>query len=61
MTESDYSVKHKKLIQTGKALFFKYGIKKVSVAEICKEAGVSKMTFYKHYANKGELAKEFLL
>ena len=61
MTKSGNSVKQDKLIQTAKSLFFKYGIKRVSVAEICQEARVSKMTFYKYYANKEDLAKAFLL
>ncbi len=50
-------MKRKQLIQTAKDLFFKYGIKRVTVEEICQEAGVSKMTFYKHYKNKNELVK----
>ena len=37
-------------------LFWKHGIKRVSVEEICEVAGVSKMTFYKHFRNKTELA-----
>lgn len=39
-------------------LFFQYGIKRVSVEEICVESGISKVTFYKHYKNKMELAIE---
>ena len=42
--------------RTGKELFWKYGFKRVSVAEICREASVSKMTFYKFFQNKLELA-----
>ncbi len=34
-----------------------YGIRKVSVEEICREAGVSKVTFYKYFPNKLELFK----
>lgn len=34
----------------------RYGIKKVTVEEICTTAGVSKMTFYKHFKNKIEVA-----
>lgn len=54
---------HKKmesLIATGKELFWKYGIKRVSIEEICKESGVSKMTFYKFFPNKIELARTIL-
>ncbi|MBI9062842.1 MAG: TetR/AcrR family transcriptional regulator [Marinilabiliaceae bacterium] len=48
------------LIVTGKELFWKYGIKRVSIEEICKESGVSKMTFYKFFPNKVELARTIL-
>lgn len=53
-------MKRKQLIQTAKELFFKYGIKRVTVEEICKEANVSKMTFYKHFKNKNELVRTWL-
>ena len=54
-------MKRNQLIQTSRDLFFKYGIKRVTVEEICKEAGVSKMTFYKHFKNKGELVKTMVI
>ncbi|MBN2410872.1 helix-turn-helix transcriptional regulator, partial [candidate division KSB1 bacterium] len=41
---------------TAKELFFKYGIRRVTIEEICKKARVSKMTFYKFFQNKIELA-----
>lgn len=50
-------MKRKQLVHTAHDLFFKYGIKRVTVEEICKEANVSKMTFYKHFKNKNELVK----
>ncbi|KPL13559.1 MAG: hypothetical protein AMS26_13955 [Bacteroides sp. SM23_62] len=53
-------MKRKQLIQTAKDLFFRYGIKRVTVEEICKEAKVSKMTFYKHFKNKNELVKTWI-
>ncbi|MCF8346925.1 MAG: TetR/AcrR family transcriptional regulator [Bacteroidales bacterium] len=37
-------------------LFWKFGTSRVTVEEICREAGVSKMTFYKYFPNKLELA-----
>lgn len=49
-------VKKAKLMQAGRELFWKYGIRRVSVEEICKVAGVSRMTFYKHFPNKNQLA-----
>ncbi len=48
------------ILYTGKTLFWKHGIKRVTVEEICREAGVSKMTFYKFYPNKIDLAKALL-
>jgi AcrR family transcriptional regulator len=43
-------------VEAAHALFWRYGIKRVSVEEICRTAGVSKMTFYHHFKNKVELA-----
>jgi AcrR family transcriptional regulator len=48
--------KQDQIIRAGRNLFWKYGIRRVSVEEICLEAGVSKMTFYKHFTNKTSLA-----
>jgi len=44
----------------GKDLFWKYGIKRVSIEEICREAKVSKMTFYKFFPNKIALVHSIL-
>jgi len=52
--------KLQKIYTTAKSLFWKFGIKRVSIEEICREANVSKMTFYKHFSNKVDLVK-FLL
>lgn len=49
--------KKKQIITTARDLFWKYGFRRVSIEEICKEANVSKMTFYKHFKNKDELVK----
>ena len=49
--------KYLQILHTGRKLFWKFGFKRVSIEEICKEAGVSKMTFYKHFPNKLELLK----
>ena len=54
---SDSAKKHNDIIEASKRLFYKYGIRKVSIEEICTEAKVSKMTFYKYFPNKMELAK----
>jgi len=52
--------KVKQIVKTGKELFWKYGIKRVTVEEVCEEAGVSKMTFYKYFENKLDLVKFIL-
>jgi len=51
------SKKYDDIITTAKDLFWKHGFKRVSVEEICQKANVSKMTFYKYFPNKIELAK----
>ena len=48
------------LVETAKELFFRYGIRRVSIEEICQEAGVSKMTFYRYFPNKTAIAKHVL-
>ena len=54
------NLKLNQIVETAYNLFMKFGIRRVSVEEICKEAGVSKMTFYKHFKNKSELAKHII-
>src|SRR5690625_3300069 len=48
------------LFEAAKKLFYRFGVKKVTVTEICEEAGASKMTFYKYFPNKTELAKRVI-
>jgi AcrR family transcriptional regulator len=50
------SKKYQLIIETAQGLFMRFGIKRVTVEEICETAGVSKMTFYKHFNNKLDLA-----
>lgn len=52
------SKKRARIIETAEALFNRYGIKRVRVEEICRDAGVSKMTFYKYFSNKIDLAQQ---
>ena len=39
-------------------LFSRYGLKKVTIDEIAKNAHISKATIYKHYKNKNEIFNE---
>jgi AcrR family transcriptional regulator len=43
------------ILNTARKLFFERGFRKISIDEFCSAAGVSKMTFYKHFNNKDEL------
>jgi AcrR family transcriptional regulator len=55
---SDFSnKKYQKLITTAHELFWKHGFRRVSIEEICRKAGISKMTYYRFFPNKIELAK----
>ncbi|MBN2159051.1 MAG: TetR/AcrR family transcriptional regulator [Spirochaetes bacterium] len=52
--------KYLDLLNTGRNLVFKYGIKRVTVEEICEKSNVSKVTFYKYFHNKDELVMKIL-
>ena len=52
------SKKESDIRAAAKDLFWRHGFKRVSIEEICQKANVSKMTFYKYFPNKQELAKK---
>jgi AcrR family transcriptional regulator len=52
------SQKYSDILATARELFWKHGFRRVTIQEICDKAGVSKMTFYKNFSNKIELAKK---
>ena len=45
-----------KIRNAARDLFKKYGLKKVSIEDICNLAKVSKMTFYRSFSNKSDIA-----
>lgn len=49
------------IMASAKSLFWKHGIRRITVEEICREAGVSKMTYYRLFKNKGEVAEKVLV
>jgi AcrR family transcriptional regulator len=51
------SGKFEAIAAAAKSLFWKHGIRRVSIEEICQDAGVSKMTCYKYFSNKTAIAK----
>jgi AcrR family transcriptional regulator len=54
---SKTSQKYSDIINKARELFWKHGFRRVSIEEICRKANVSKMTYYKYFPNKTELAK----
>lgn len=50
------SKKLQQITETAHTLFMSHGIKRVTIEEICRTATVSKMTFYKYFDNKNDLA-----
>lgn len=49
--------KKEQILLTAERLFSRFGSKRVTVEEICRESVVSKMTFYKYFANKVALVR----
>ncbi len=58
METENKNPKQRAIMETGRRLFWKYGFRRVNVDEICREAGVSKMTFYRFFENKIDLARK---
>jgi AcrR family transcriptional regulator len=48
------------IIKTAGELFFRLGIRSVSIDDICREIGMSKKTFYVYFASKDELIEQML-
>ena len=52
--------KFEAIVNAAKSLFWKHGIRRVTIEEICEVGRVSKMTFYKYFSNKTAVAKYIL-
>ncbi len=48
------------ILRTAEDLFMKFGYHRVTVEEICREAGVSKVTFYKYFSNKFAVLEDYM-
>lgn len=48
------------IIRAAGEMFYKYGVKSVSIDDICREIHISKKTFYVHFRQKDDLVAEFL-
>lgn len=44
-------------LKISEKLFFKFGYRRVTIKDICEGASLSKMTFYRYYKNKEDVAK----
>jgi len=60
MDNNNQNKKIQQLVKAAQDLFMRHGIRRVTVEEICSEARISKMTFYKYFKNKIELIKYLL-
>jgi AcrR family transcriptional regulator len=54
------AITRKNIIQAGQVCFGRHGYDATGVAEICKEAQISKGAFYHHFASKQELYLQIL-
>ena len=48
------------IIKTAGEMFFRLGIRSVSIDDICHELGMSKKTFYEYFESKDELVAQML-
>ena len=48
------------IIKTAGEMFFRLGIRSVSIDDICHELGMSKKTFYVYFESKDELVAQML-
>ncbi len=49
---------HKKILDDAVELFFKYGIRSITMDDVARELGISKKTLYKYVSNKAELVDQ---
>jgi AcrR family transcriptional regulator len=52
--------KYSAILEASRKLFWKHGFRRVTIEEVCREAKTSKMTFYRFFPDKSELAKKVL-
>ena len=49
-----------KILEASEALFHKYGVRSVTMADIARDLGMSKKTLYVHVENKRDLVRQIL-
>lgn len=60
MSSLPKSRKYLQLLKSAEKLFKRHGIKRITVEEICRDAQVSKMTFYRYFEGKIDIARTML-
>ena len=60
MVNSETIAPREKLFQTAARLFFQHGYRAVGVDTIAAEAGIGKMTLYRHFPSKDDLIAAYL-
>lgn len=56
----DRPAKEGDILRTAEDLFMRFGYDRVTVEEICREAKVSKVTFYKYFSNKFAVLEDYM-
>lgn len=54
------SKSYRAILSAAKELMYRHGIRRVTVDELCSEAGLSKMTFYRNFENKTDVAVKIM-
>lgn len=52
--------KYQEILDGSREVFMKYGIKAVSMDDVCHELGISKKTIYQYFSNKAHLLESVL-
>jgi AcrR family transcriptional regulator len=53
-------LKTRNIADRARGVFMKYGIRSVSMDDICRELGMSKKTLYQYFGNKSDLVRRML-
>ncbi|MBC8424717.1 TetR/AcrR family transcriptional regulator [bacterium] len=61
MADARDTSKKVQIIAAGEPIFERFGFRKTTVEEICREAGVSKRTFYELFNDKADLLMQMLM
>lgn len=49
-----------RILQTSRDMFFRYGIKTITMDDICRQMGISKKTIYQFFEDKNQLVEELV-